>query len=236
MAVYGYIKSKNMVGYFKNYGIISKLALGMGYEIQDVIIDFKRLDYNLNIIMSEECNRLLGELQKGDIIFVAELCQLCNCGYEFADTIAHVAEVGARIISPVFDSDNYKTEEKIKELTAVALLGGKDNKLADKELALLTINELRSFIDFTLSTKGRYDLSEFASEIKSVEYPEKMFEIANEYLGGASFSELIHRYDLKGMCIPTLKRLCEEFVSVEFLGLVPGSAEFKQAMREALSE
>lgn len=186
--------------------------------------------------MSEECNRLLGELQKGDIIFVAELCQLCNCGYEFADTIAHVAEVGARIISPVFDSDNYKTVEKIKELTAVALLGGKDNKLADKELAQLTISELRAFIDFTLSTKGRYDLSEFASEIKSVEYPEKIFEIANEYLGGASFSELIHRYDLKGMCIPTLKRLCEEFVSVEFLGLVPGSAEFKQAMREALSE
>ena len=236
MAVYGYIKCKDMVGYFKNYGIISKLAFSRGVEIQDVIMDFKRLDYNLNIIMCEECNRLISGLQKGDIIFVAEIRQLGNCGYEFADTIAHVYEVGARIISPAFDSDNYRTEDKIKELSAVALLGGKEAKLPDKELALLTINELRSFIDFTLSTKGRYDLSEFASEIKSVEYPEKIFEIANEYLGGASFSELIHRYDLKGMCIPTLKRLCEEFVSVEFLGLVPGSAEFKQAMREALSE
>lgn len=236
MAVYGYIKCKDMVGYFKNYGVISKLALGKGYEIQDVIMDFKRLDYNLNIVMSEECNRLISGLQKGDIIFVAEIRQLCNCGYEFADTIAHVADVGARIISPAFDSDNYKTEDKIKELAAIALLGGKETNLSDKELSLLTISELRSFIDFTLSTKGRYDLSEFASEIKSVEYPEKMFDIAYEYLGGASFSELINRYNLKGMCIPTLKRLCEEFVSVEFLGLVPGSAEFKQAMREALSE
>lgn len=236
MAVYGYIKSKNMVGYFKNYGIISKLALGMGYEIQDVVMDFKRLDYNLNIIMCEECNRLISGLQKGDIIFVAELRQICNCGYDFADTIAHVSKVGARIISPVFDSDNFRTEERVKELTAIALLGGKDIKLIEKDLSSFSVGELRSFIDFTLSTKGRYDLSEFASEIKSVEYPEKIFEIANEYLGGASFSELIHRYDLKGMCIPTLKRLCEEFVSVEFLGLVPGSAEFKQAMRDALSE
>ena len=46
---------------------------------------------------------------------------------------------------------------------------------------------------------------------------------------------LMRKFDLKNMCVPTLKRLIDEFISAEFSGLVPGTAEYKQAIRDVIS-
>ena len=234
--VYAYIKSKDLVGYFKSYTIVSKLARGFGYDkFDEVVTDFKRLDYNY-ITMCAECNRLVSYIEKDSIIFVAELSQLCNCPLEQIATLEQIKYVGARIISPFFDSDNFKTEESFKMFSVIALLGENDSPFNENDFVKLNSRDICYSADDFLKAKGRYDLSEFSGEIKSVEYPEKILEIAADYMSGESISFLIRKHGLKPMCVPTLKRLCEEFTSETFKGLQVGSAEYKNAMRDVISD
>lgn len=233
--VSAYIKSNNLAGYFKSYAVVSKLALSMGIEKFDKLItDFKRLNYNF-ITMSESCDKLIGNAKKDDVIIVAEIKQLANCPYEFVDTIVHLNHVGARLITPLFDSSDYKTEEDLRRLSAVAFIGEDEKKFDEVVYKKFSYFDIRNFIELVLKDKGRYDLSEFESELKSVEYPENIFEIATEYMCGESLSYLMRKFDLKNMCVPTLKRLIDEFISAEFSGLVPGTAEYKQAIRDVIS-
>ena len=185
--------------------------------------------------MSEICVKLIGNAKKDDVIIVAEIKQLANCPYEFVDTIVHLNHVGARLITPLFDSSDYKTEEDLRRLSAVAFIGEDEKKFDEVVYKKFSYFDIRNFIELVLKDKGRYDLSEFESELKSVEYPENIFEIATEYMCGESLSYLMRKFDLKNMCVPTLKRLIDEFISAEFSGLVPGTAEYKQAIRDVIS-
>lgn len=233
MAVYGYIKSNNLVGYFKSYAVISKLALSMGFEkFDEVVTDFKRLNYNF-VTMSENCDQLIGNIKKDSVIFVAEVKQLANCPYEFIDTLAHLNHIKARLITPLFDSNDYKSEEALKALSAVAFVG-EEEKYSEVDYKKYSYFDMRNHIEIVLKGKGRYDLSEFEAELKSVEYPENILEIATDYMSGDSLSYLIRKYGLNNICIPTLKRLIDEF-SAEFSGLVPGTADYRQAIRDVIS-
>ena len=129
----------------------------------------------------------------------------------------------------------FNADLETKDIPTYCFLGEDEKKFDEVVYKKFSYFDIRNFIELVLKDKGRYDLSEFESELKSVEYPENIFEIASEYMGGESLSYLMRKFDLKNMCVPTLKRLIDEFISAEFSGLVPGTAEYKQAIRDVIS-